>query len=280
MHISLIDFNDTLASQQFTDSLKHTGFAVLANHPVNRSLIDDVYEEWQTFFNSDAKHNYRFDPTTQDGYIPLDVAETAKGNDIIDLKEFFHLFRWGKYPKEISNKTMLLFDQLEALATTLLKWIQETLPEAVKQHLSMPLSDMIIDSPQTLLRILHYPALTGHEPAGAVRAAEHEDINLLTLLVGATESGLQAKDKHGQWNDVFGLKDHIIINAGDSLQKCTRGYFKSTTHRVINPSGEAAKKSRLSLPLFLHARPEVALDEQYTQKEYLDERLRELGLLK
>jgi isopenicillin N synthase-like dioxygenase len=137
---------------------------------------------------------------------------------------------------------------------------------------------MIKNSHNTLLRLLYYPPLTGNEPQGAIRAAEHEDINMLTLLPSATAAGLQVKDVKGGWHDVPCDPGTIVVNVGDMLQRCSQHYYPSTTHRVINPEGEFARQPRLSMPLFLHARPEVKISPTQTAQEYLDERLRELGL--
>ena len=129
-----------------------------------------------------------------------------------------------------------------------------------------------------MLRVLHYPPLTGDEEAGAIRAAAHEDINLLTILPAANEPGLQVQCQDDSWIDVPSDFGNLIINIGDMLQEASGGYFPSTTHRVINPSGKASTKSRISLPLFLHPRSEVKLSEKHTQASYLLERLRELGV--
>ena len=137
---------------------------------------------------------------------------------------------------------------------------------------------MIKDTPNTLLRVLHYPPLTGDEEPGAIRAAAHEDINLLTILPAANEPGLQVKGKDGEWMDVPADFGNLIINIGDMLQEASNGYFPSTSHRVINPTGKGSDKSRISLPLFLHPRSEVKLSERHTQESYLLERLRELGV--
>jgi len=140
------------------------------------------------------------------------------------------------------------------------------------------LSSMIKDTPNTLLRILHYPPLTGDEEAGAIRAAAHEDINLLTILPAANEPGLQVQCQDGSWINVPSDFGNLIINIGDMLQEASGGYFPSTTHRVINPTGKASTKSRISLPLFLHPCSDVKLSDQHTQASYLLERLRELGV--
>jgi isopenicillin N synthase-like dioxygenase len=135
---------------------------------------------------------------------------------------------------------------------------------------------MIEGSPDTLLRVLRYPPLTGEEEPGAVRAAAHEDINLLTVLPASNERGLQLLTKTGEWADVPSDFGSLVINVGDMLQEASGGYYKSTTHRVVNPSGEGARRSRVSLPLFLQPRPDVVLSERYTAGSYLDERLREI----
>ena len=136
---------------------------------------------------------------------------------------------------------------------------------------------MIVGSDMTLLRILHYPPLTGNE--SAVRAAPHEDINLLTILPVASAPGLQVLGTDGNWNDVPCDINQVVVNTGDMLQEASQGYFPSTTHRVINPRGEDMQESRMSLPIFLHPRPEVVLSERYTAESYLNERLRELGVV-
>jgi isopenicillin N synthase-like dioxygenase len=128
------------------------------------------------------------------------------------------------------------------------------------------------------LRVLRYPPLTGQEPPGAVRAAAHGDINLLTILPAANEPGLQVKGSDGAWRDVpcdFGT---LAINIGDMLEEASRGYYPSTLHRVLNPVGESATRSRVSLPLFLHPRSDVRLSDRYSAGSYLEERLRELGV--
>lgn len=278
MSILKLEYNAATTPALFAKSLRETGFAVISDHTISPDLIRDVYAEWQDFFNSSAKHQYLFKRETQAGYFPMTVAEKAKGHDVIDIKEFFSFYPWGQFPKELSNKTSLLYHQLNEMGQTLLRWIEEYLPSAISSKLAMPLGQMVVDSPKTMLRILHYPPLTGQEPAGAVRAAAHEDIDLLTLLIAGTQPGLQVKNKAGQWVNVPCDPNNIVINAGDMLQMCTEGYYPSTTHQVINPPGEQ-NVSRLSIPLFLHPHDEIRLSTNYTAGEYLQERLRELGLI-
>lgn len=279
MKVLTVNFRAANAPAEFTHSLLTTGFGVVANHPISPKLIHEIYAEWQDFFASEAKHQYLFKKETQDGYFPMSVSEKAKGHDIKDIKEFFQIYPWGRYPNSISSRTMMLYEQMSALAAELLQWIEANTPTHISDHFSMPLSQMIQDCPKTMLRILHYPAFTGTEEPGAIRAAAHEDINLITLLPAATQPGLQVKDTKGNWHDVACDPDTIVVNAGDMLQMCSQGYYPSTTHRVTNPQGESVRAARLSMPLFLHPNSEVPLSDTHTAKSYLEERLRELGLI-
>lgn len=276
MFITPVDFTSPTAAKDFAESLHNTGFGVLTNHPLSQQLLNTVYAEWYGFFQSEAKHDYAFDPQKYDGYFSPSVSETAKGNTKRDLKEFYHIYPWGRYPAEVSDAARQYYSEGANLAATLLQWVEQYTPADVKAKYSMPLSQMITGSEQTLLRVLHYPPLQGDEEPGAVRAAAHGDINLLTILPAATAAGLQVVGKDGAWHDVpcdFGM---LIVNIGDMLQEASDGYYPSTIHRVLNPTGEEAKKSRVSLPLFLHPRPDVVLSARHTAGSYLTERLQEL----
>ena len=276
MHLPVVDFQSPTAAADFCQSLHETGFGVLRNHPLDRLLVERVYAEWLDFFKSEAKHAYAQDPVKMDGYFSPAVSETAKNHTQRDLKEFFHIYPWGRYPAEVSDAARRYYQAGSALAATLLGWVEAHSPAEVKARYAMPLPDMLNGSDHTLLRVLHYPPLTGAEPPGAMRAAAHGDINLLTLLPAATEPGLQVLGKDQAWHDVpcdFGL---LIVNIGDMLQEASGHYYPSTVHRVLNPVGAAAHKSRISLPLFLHPRREVVLSERYTVGSYFEERMREL----
>lgn len=276
MHLPVVDFQSPTAPQDFCKSLHETGFGVLRNHPLNQSLVEGIYDEWLAFFKTDAKNKYAQDPVRMDGYFSPTVSETAKGCTKRDLKEFFHIYPDGRYPAEVSDAARRYYDQGSALAATLLGWVEDNSPAEVKARYSMPLPKMIEGCDQTLLRVLHYPPLLGDEEAGAVRAAAHGDINLLTILPAATEPGLQVLGKDDAWHDVpcdFGL---LIVNIGDMLQEASGHYYPSTVHRVLNPTGKGASKSRISLPLFLHPRREVVLSERYTVASYFNERMVEL----
>ena len=276
MQLPIVDFQSPTAPQDFCSSLHETGFGVLRNHPLQQSLVEGIYAEWLAFFKTEAKHQYAQDPVKLDGYFSPSVSETAKNHTLKDLKEFFHIYPWGRYPAEVSDAARRYHAAGSALAATLLGWVEDNSPAEVKARYSMPLPKMIEGSDHTLLRVLHYPPLHGDEEAGAVRAAAHGDINLLTILPAATEPGLQVLGKDNAWHDVpcdFGL---LIVNIGDMLEEASGKYYPSTVHRVLNPTGESAKKSRISLPLFLHPRREVVLSERYTVESYFNERMEEL----
>lgn len=280
MQVAQVDFCSENASRDFAKSLEETGFAVIKNHPVDQKLMQEVFSEWESFFNSPYKMNYVYHNDTQDGLFPMNVSETAVGYSVKDIKEFYHYYPWGQYPKELSNKSKELYKQLTDVAVTLLYWVEENLPDPIRKKLSQPLSQMIENSQQILMRILHYPPLTGNETAGAVRAGAHTDINLLTVLIAASQSGLQVKDSAGNWLEVPVDPGMLAINIGDMLQEATDGFYKSTAHQVVNPTGDGRLKSRYSIPLFLHPRPDVILSNRYTAGSFLNERLAQLGIKK
>lgn len=279
MKLETIDFRAADAPQRFVESLRHTGFGVLSHHPIPQQLVQQIYQQWQSFFVTDAKEQYLFNPATQDGFFPSRVSETAKGYSVKDIKEYFHVYPWGQIPPQLKTDILNYYQQANSFAAELLDWVERYSPAEVAANYREPLSQMIKDSQKTLLRILHYPPMTGHEAPGAIRAAAHEDINLLTVLPAANEPGLQVKSREGEWLDVPSDFGSIIINIGDMLQEASAGYFPSTTHRVVNPEGADMAKSRISLPLFLHPRPDVVLSDRYTADSYLMERLRELGVI-
>ncbi len=279
MRILTIDYQSPEAPQQFTRSLKETGFAVLHNHNIPAALFQRVKNEWTPFFASEEKLKFLYDRAAcpQDGYIP---TESAKGNALNDLKEFYHVYLHGRLPEGPRESTKLLFKELYDIGIHLLEWLQANTPAEVKSQFSCPLPDMADPYEQTLLRIIHSPPLKGDEPVGAIRAAEHEDINLITILPASDEPGLETKDMNGNWHAVPCDPGMIVVNAGDPLQMCSNFYYKSTTHRVCNPGTQRKHLPRYSFPLFLHAKGDVVLDTKtgFTSKEYLIQRLRELGL--
>jgi len=279
MKLEAIDYNAANAAELFVESLRNTGFGVLKNHPIQQETVKSIYQNWQAFFNSEEKDHFLFERDTQDGFFPISVSETAKGFKKKDIKEYYHFYPWGKCPSTLQRQASDYYQSATNLASELLSWVQEYSPADVAKLYREPLSNMINDSEQSLLRILHYPPLTGSEEPDAIRAAAHEDINLLTILPAANEPGLQVKGVGNEWLDVPSDFGNLIINIGDMLQEASGGYFPSTTHRVVNPAGADMSKSRISLPLFLHPRPDVILSDRHTADSYLKERLKELGVL-
>ncbi len=276
MQLPIVDYTSPNAAKDFCESLHHTGFAVLRRHPLSSLAIQRIYDAWNAFFHSEAKYNYAQNAVSADGYFSPQVSETAKGHSQRDLKEFFHIFSWGRYPSEVSPAARDHFTLAQDLAGILLGWVQDNSPPEVRARFSMPLPQMLEGSQHTLLRVLHYPPLQGNEPAGALRSAPHADINLLTLLPSATRAGLQILGKDQAWHDVPCDPDLLIVNIGDMLAEASGNYYPSTVHRVLNPTGEDRLQSRISLPLFLHPRRDVVLSDRYTVGSYFDERMREL----
>jgi isopenicillin N synthase-like dioxygenase len=276
MKIQTIDYRAPDAGHEFIKSLHETGFAVIRRHPLPRDLLDSIYVDWHAFFQSNKKFQYQFDPDTHDGsqhgYYPPSVSETAVGHDRKDLKEFYHLVPGGRNPPQLQNQIYVYRELAFSLGRELLSWIQKYAPHEVTADFAEPLPGMLCDE-ASLLRILHYPPLAGNEDDGAVRAAAHEDINLITLLPVSDQPGLQVKDNDGQWIDVSSIRGELVVNAGDMLQEATAGYFPSTTHRVVNPGGDITNESRLSIPFFLTPRLDIRLSDRYTSGSYLSERL-------
>ena len=278
LQIDIIDFTKENAKNKFVKSLKNTGFAVLNNHQIDINLINTVYNEWANFFNSKDKYDYMFDLEKQDGYFPM-KSENAKGYSVKDIKEFYHIYLpWGRIPEQLSKNTLLIRSKLKSIGIELLSWIDDLAPIDIKNNFSIPLQDMVEGCENNLLRIIHYPPLRENDDKNAIRAAAHEDINLITLLISGSEPGLQVLNENNNWVDVKSDPGWLIINIGDMLQECSNAYFPSTTHRVINPI--LNNNSRFSIPFFLHPRGEVILSKKHTAKTYLDERLKELGLRK
>ncbi|MEQ8405233.1 MAG: 2-oxoglutarate and iron-dependent oxygenase domain-containing protein [Oceanicaulis sp.] len=285
-------------------SFRETGFAVVSDHPVDQAVIDRALADTKAFFalSEDVKHAY-YDPHGggQRGYTPF-ATENAKGFAQKDLKEFWHrgrdLPRGHRFadimPANVSvaevpgfdASTRAMYEALDAMGATLLRAI------AVDLGLAPDWFETTVDEGNSVLRLLHYPPIEG-DPNG-VRAGAHEDINVITLLLGAEEAGLQVKTKTGDWLPVQPPEGALVINIGDMLQRLTNNVLPSTTHRVVNPSAERMKFPRYSTPFFLHFNPDFEIatlptciseqdpnryPEPITANEYLHERLVEIGLI-
>lgn len=295
--------------QEFVNQLgkafHEIGFVGVVNHGISSQLIQDFYAESQAFFAlpEPVKRKYEIEGLAgQRGYTSFG-KEHAKQSQYADLKEFFQIGQEvpakevapEHYPSnvpvaevpEFLKKGRELYQAFEHAGAHLLKAI------AIHLNLGEDYFDPRIRNGNSILRAIHYPPIT-REPASAIRAEQHEDINLITLLVGASAGGLQLLDMDGKWIDILPEENEIVINVGDMLQRLTNNYLKSTTHRVINPPREEWHKPRLSIPFFLHPRSDMDLSclpscvtpnqplayAPITAGEYLDERLREIGLKK
>jgi len=264
-------------ADNFVDSLRQYGFAAVVDHPLDNHRIERIYQDWLAFFASEEVSAFNMDPQSQDGYFSLQSAEHAKGFRDRDFKEYFQFYWWGRCPEMLRTDLEAHFSAAVTLGATLLGYIAHSLPASISAQLTEPLRDMIVDSQQTMLRVLHYPPIPKGQPV--FRAAPHEDINLLTLLPAADGPGLELQLPEGEWVSVPQQPGQLIVNIGDMLQEATGGYLPSTTHRVATPDASHPSASRMSLPLFLHPRPDVVLSERYSAEQYLRQRLNELGVV-
>ncbi|MEX1190458.1 MAG: 2-oxoglutarate and iron-dependent oxygenase domain-containing protein [Brumimicrobium sp.] len=282
------------------------GFVAVKNHGISQELIDRLYDRIQQFFAlpEDVKKKYNIPGIGgQRGYTPFGT-EHAKGKSAGDLKEFWHFGQFvedndpinKEYPENVNVTEVPDFLSTGKEAYKTFEDTGRHLLRAIAIHLNLEETyfNQLIHNGNSILRPIHYPPITGEIEDGAVRAGEHEDINLITLLVGASADGLQVLNKHNEWISVTEIQDHIVVNVGDMLQRLTNNKLKSTTHRVINPPKELLGTSRYSVPFFLHPRSDMRLDclesciddenpkayEDITAGEYLMERLREIGLIK
>lgn len=307
--VAVVDYTSSSAAEKLTDSLKSTGFAVLTNTPVPDSLIQDVYAEWREFMiRLNDEHNsqttsdtptlaqkYYLSTEAQDGYFPTAVSETAKGATARDLKHYYQCyFPHGRYPSEVSTKAHKLWRSLLDLGKTLVSWIDENMPDEIKTTIEnkigegVTLSDCVSDE-RTMLRILHYPGSLDEEPPGAVRAAAHEDINLITILPAGSARGLQVKsNRSDEWLEVPLVPGSIVINVGDMMQEMSDGAYVSTTHRVVKMEEEVGvtapggfgRRDRMSTPCFVHLKGKCPVSERFGSAEhYLKERLVTLGVV-
>jgi isopenicillin N synthase-like dioxygenase len=279
------------------------GFCCIRGHGIPGALIDEAYAVFAALFAlPDAiKRQYISGPGGTRGLTPLKV-ETAKGAEHPDLKEFWHIGReqgpQGRYaaimapnvwPAEVPGfreAGLALYAALEALGARVLAAL------ALNLGLDEHWFDARIDQGNSILRALHYPAIEAADVPNE-RASAHEDINLITLLIGASDSGLEVLTRQGAWLPITTAGDAIVVNIGDMLQRLSNHVYPSTTHRVVNPVGEAARRSRYSMPFFLHPNPDFLIEvlpgcitpdrpsrypEPITANDYLWQRLREIKL--
>ena len=286
-------------------AFEEIGFVAVKNHGLNDALCAELYAQVKGFFTLSKKEKEAYEIeglAGQRGYVSFG-KEHAKNKNEGDLKEFWHFGQTvedndpikEEYPDNVQVNELPKFNTVGKEVYQKLEATGREMLRAIALHLNLDENyfDAKIHNGNSILRPIHYPPIT-HEPKDAVRAAEHEDINLITLLMGASADGLQVLNKSGEWISVTALPDQIVVNVGDMLQRLTNNKLKSTTHRVVNPPREKWGTSRYSIPFFLHPRSEVSLNclpscisesnpknfSDITAGEYLEQRIIELGLKK
>lgn len=293
------------------DAYQNIGFVAIKNHGLSKDLQDRLYNSIKSFFSLPDETKTAYEKPEmgfQRGYTGKG-KEHAKGRNTGDLKEFYHVGQElsfipdsdpikSEYPENLwpSEITQFKVDAIEAYQT--LENAGKAMLRAIAISLELPEDyfENKVAHGNSILRQIHYFPIENPDevPADAVRAAEHGDINLITLLMGASADGLQVLRKDGKWIPITALPDQLVVNVGDMLERLTNKKLKSTIHRVVNPPKEKMNTSRYSIPFFMHPRSDMDLTclesclddahpkqfEDVTAGEFLEERLRELGLRK
>ncbi|KHJ39006.1 2OG-Fe(II) oxygenase superfamily protein [Pedobacter glucosidilyticus] len=317
INIPRLDLNDyvngtAVQRKQFSDDIgkafNDTGFVTITNHGLSKELIDNLYTQVKEFFSLPEETKLKYEKVElagQRGYTSKG-REKAKDSKTPDLKEFWQTGQYvedgdvikEEYPDNVLVEEVPAFNIVTKEIYQKLEHAGKQLLKAIAVYLGLP-EDYFEDkvhNGNSILRAIHYFPIENPDalPADAVRAGAHEDINLITLLIGASADGLEVLTRNGDWFAVKAHGEDIVVNVGDMLQRLTNNKLKSTTHRVVNPPRELMKSSRYSVPFFLHPKSGMDLtcltsciDEEnpkaysdMTAGEYLDERLREIGLKK
>ena len=309
--VDLADFisGDPKRKQKFVDEIgkayEEIGFVALKNHFLDNDLEENLYKEVKTFFDLplEVKKKYEIEGLAgQRGYISFG-KEHAKGKKEGDLKEFWHFGQepaadanlTEEYPENVQVAELKNFNKVGIEAYRMLEKTGIYVLRALALYIGLEehYFDHWASNGNSILRPIHYPPIT-EEPKGAVRAGAHGDINLITLLMGASTGGLQVLRKDGEWIDAVPQEDELVINVGDMLERHTNNKLRSTIHRVINPPKDQWDKPRYSIPFFMHPRSEMRLDcleecideenpkqyEDIAAGDFLHQRLVEIGLLK
>ncbi len=312
--IPLVDLNKFTSGspedkQKFVNDLGHAfqeyGFVGVVNHGISKDLVDRFYAESKAFFSLPTEVKSKYEGKNlagQRGYTSFG-KEHAKHSNVGDLKEFFQIGQEApeghplkpEYPDNMHVNEIPKFDKTGVELYKAFEKSGAKLLQAIALYLKLSENyfEEKINMGNSILRAIHYPPIT-QEPKSAIRSEQHEDINLITLLVGASSGGLQILDLENKWLDIVPGEEEIVVNVGDMLQRLTNNYLKSTTHRVVNPPREEWHRPRLSIPFFLHPKSDMDLTclpgtitnerplayEPITAGEYLNERLREIGLKK
>ena len=309
--VNLADFlsEDPKRKEKFVNEIgkayEEIGFVALKNHFLSDDLVDELYKEVKSFFDLplETKQKYEIEGLAgQRGYISFG-KEHAKGKKEGDLKEFWHFGQepsedanlTEEYPENVQVEELKDFNHVGMEAYRMLEKTGIYVLRALALYIGLEehYFDHWASNGNSILRPIHYPPIQ-EEPKGAVRAGAHGDINLITLLMGASTGGLQVLRKDGEWIDAIPQEDELVINVGDMLERHTNNKLRSTIHRVINPPKEEWGKPRYSIPFFMHPRSEMRLDcleecidedhpkqyEDITAGEFLHQRLVEIGLAK
>jgi isopenicillin N synthase-like dioxygenase len=309
--VDLAEFStgDAVRKGKFVRALgqayEEIGFVAVKNHGLQDEIIEELYSQVHKFFalTDEQKAQYEIAGLAgQRGYTSFG-KEHAKNHNAGDLKEFWQFGQCVDddetlrevYPKNVSVAELPSFNPMAMRVYKTLEDTGRQMLQAIALYLGLDehYFDAKIHNGNSILRAIHYPAITT-DPGDAVRSAAHEDINLITLLMGASAEGLQVLNKKGEWIGVTALPEHIVVNVGDMLQRLTNDKLRSTTHRVVNPPKEKWAEPRFSIPFFLHPVSEMNLSclpecvdaehpkryDDITAGEYLDERLAEIGLKK
>ncbi|CAL2092217.1 isopenicillin N synthase family dioxygenase [Tenacibaculum sp. 190524A05c] len=309
--VDLRDFlsGDESRKQKFINEIGHAyetiGFVALKGHFLDNELVDNLYEQIKRFFELPVETKQKYEIPGiggQRGYVSFG-KESAKGKKEGDLKEFWHFGQYvennpaleEEYPNNVNVAELPEFNEVGKQTYKMLEKTAKFVLRSLALHLGLEETyfDQYIFNGNSILRPIHYPPIH-EEPKGAVRAAAHGDINLITLLMGAHGKGLQVQNHEGEWIDAIAEPDELMINVGDMLSRHSNNKLKSTIHRVVNPPKELWGTSRYSIPFFMHPVSEMKLDvlenciddknpkqfEDITAGDFLNERLRELGLIK
>ncbi|MCB0707296.1 MAG: isopenicillin N synthase family oxygenase [Saprospiraceae bacterium] len=291
--------------KELGEAFHQIGFVGVKNHGIPLDLVNGFYDSAKAFFAlpTEVKRKYEVPGLAgQRGYTSFG-REHAKQSTVADLKEFFQIGQEvadgdsikSEYPDNVQVEETPEFTEYGSLLYRAFETAGAELLKAISIHLELGENffEDKIHNGNSILRAIHYPPIT-HEPKSAIRAEQHEDINLITLLFGASAGGLQLLNMDNEWLPIMPEENEIVINVGDMLQRLTNNYLKSTTHRVVNPPREMWHLPRLSIPFFLHPRSTMDLScldicvteenplayDPITAGAYLDERLREIGLKK
>jgi isopenicillin N synthase-like dioxygenase len=310
--VDLRDFlsDDPARKQKFVNEIgkayEEIGFVALKGHFLDDQLVENLYSEVRSFFSLplEVKSKYEIPGIGgQRGYVSFG-KEHAKGRSAGDLKEFWHFGQYvdsdskyaSEYPENVTVNELANFNATGKEAYAMLEKTGMYVLRALAIHIGLDeyYFDGYIKNGNSILRPIHYPPITDEPKDGAVRAAAHGDINLITLLMGAQGKGLQVQNHNGDWIDAMAQPDELMINVGDMLSRHTNNKLKSTIHQVVNPPRELWGTSRYSIPFFMHPVSDMPLNclpecineahpkqfDDITAGDYLNERLVELGLIK